>query len=940
MTSNTTPRTSYQRKSAALHCVLTAVLIVFLTSHAYSAKSAKSAKRTIVTVSLEHKIPVELNASGIGKREIDIVFKDSITYLPMIEMFNYLGVKVSLDSFALEIRGFYKSADNEIVVDLNTGRTIIGKREYTMSEEDFILTATEVYVRIEVINDMFDLDFNYSPRVLRVDLRKTKDLPAFLTSARRRHFQPLSKRVQIPEPSVYYGREVSFLGAGRFDWTASILYGKTPNGKAQFSARHTGKLGMQMLGGDLTAQLIGNTRLTTGTSSYKNTVHGQIRYPVFSSKILKQIIVGDFYTLGIVPRQVKGIELTNRPFTQRVFFSREVFRGSFEPNTDIELNMTATGRSTIQSDENGSYQYDYPVLYGQGLMEITSYDPWGQARVLRYRMNIPRTVIPEGEIEYSVSSGKLEEASKSFGNSTTMFSNYAIWGVSSDLTIGAKLEYLNLAGGQILRPNGVDTFYVPRLGGLQDTLFRTHLDTTNSSSRKMYSAITATTLLYRGLALDAMIAPSAFSRLGLDWVFPSNARVSLSGFQYSRNSIFNVDRRFNSVELQATSPFDINGAAHIVPEFFGGITNYENSRERDIQVGASAAFSFFYPRISSQYTWRSDNITGKKDSLTVHLTSLSVGASLPGGVSLISELIFDHLNSKILTYRAAFTKRFSNSFLFSASYLGSSSYNNLGVRFEYLFPFVRTQGTISRGSSPGGSSQTQYTMYGSGSVSYDPNTPSFYFQNQPSYVGYGGIDINPFLDVNGNGKLDKGESRIDPVRVYIENATRSKYLNSQTRTLSGKKLTIDRIPTYEEYDVYLDPQSMENPVWVPEYGSVRLLSEPNYVRRINFPVVSGGTVRGNIKSTGGIGKPVEGIKIILTLIQSETKRKYIRTTSSFSTGEFEFNQVAPGIYRIEIDGNQLQILGYTAEPINRQVDVVARPEGDNINGVDFIINIK
>lgn len=48
------------------------------------------------------------------------------------------------------------------------------------------------------------------------------------------------------------------------------------------------------------------------------------------------------------------------------------------------------------------YQFNLPIIYGEGNMEIHAYDPWGQERVLRYRLNVPRTLLPPGDIEYSL----------------------------------------------------------------------------------------------------------------------------------------------------------------------------------------------------------------------------------------------------------------------------------------------------------------------------------------------------------------------------------------------------------------------------------------------------------------------------------------------------------------------------------------------------------
>ena len=836
----------------------------------------------------DHRVPIELDAKYIGTKDLEIVFKDSTAYLPAVETFTFLGIKASFDTSAMLLRGFYKSPDTEYVVDAGKGKVQVGKRGLPLTDQDYLISLPEMYLRIGLINDMFDLDFTYTPRRLRVELHKIYDLPAFQAAQRKRRMQQLAqRRFELEEPAVIYGREVEFIGGERLDWNTTFQYNPATR---LASAHYTLALGSQFMGSDVTANLVGSAR----PDLYTNDLRGQARFPVFNTSAVRQVIAGDFVTSDIQPRLVTGVEITNRPFTQRILFTREVFHGQFEPGADIELSGSGVGNRVLQSDMAGSYQFDFPTLYGQGILEVRAYDPWGQVSVTRYRMNVPRDVLPEGEMEYSLSSGRIRPPVNILQSS-----NYIRWGVSSNLTVGAKLDYEDLS----------------------------------NTRRKFYGAITATSVLFSGLAFNAMVAPSAFSQAAFDWIFPSNADLSLIGTHYSRNLFFNPTQEVDDIQVRASAPIDRN-SVHLAPSLLYEQLNYESYRDRLLQAGLSAIVSIFSPSINTEVIWHKDDTKGAT-VVSTQQTNASVGIPLPAGAFFVSGVTYDHLEHRVQPFQAQFIKRFPSSFQLVVSYIRNAfpSYYNIGLRIDYYFPFTRARAT----ASTSGDNQYLYSVAGSGSVAFDPKTTALYFEDVPTRVGFGGVLVRPFLDMNGNGKMDKGEPVIEQSKVIVTNLTRDYLPSYGGGTLFGNRLLFDRTPGYEEYNVYLDPQSLEDPIWVPEYSSVQILSEPNHIRRIDFPVVSGGTVRGNIKISDGITQPAEAFNVIMTLITNGTKRRYVRKASSFSSGEFEFSQVPPGAYRVELDASQLQTLRYFVEPTMRQVEVTAKPEGDVVIGVDFVL---
>ena len=81
------------RVTWAVRCLSVALVAMLFVCQSLASSSSKKVNRISAAEAAEHKIPVEFNAQGIGKKEIDIIFKDSMTYIPVAEAFTFLDRK-------------------------------------------------------------------------------------------------------------------------------------------------------------------------------------------------------------------------------------------------------------------------------------------------------------------------------------------------------------------------------------------------------------------------------------------------------------------------------------------------------------------------------------------------------------------------------------------------------------------------------------------------------------------------------------------------------------------------------------------------------------------------------------------------------------------------------------------------------------------------------
>ncbi len=833
----------------------------------------------------DHKVLVELYPLGLPPLEISVILRDTVAYVPMRETFNYLGIKGDYSPQNGQLTGFFKTPDTSYTVEFQKGRARIDGRSLVVSSDDYILQADTLYLRTGFLNDLFGLDFKYNPRRVRIELKKSRSLPAVLAILRHRRFQALEARqLAVPSPDFYFGREATALGAGRFDWRFNTAF----TGSRFLGTRYGLTLGLQALYGDFTANEIGF--IDHGRN--ENTFRGQYRLPFLDNDALQQIIVGDYLTSGIQIRLVRGVEVTNRPVTQRFNFTREVFHGQFDPHVDIDLLGTAMLPQYQQSNDLGMYSFDVPVIYGQGIVQIDAYDPWGGVQQLYYRMNVPRDMVPEGQFEYSITGAKTRGTPEYYTSS-----DYLKWGVSSDLTMGMKLEYFDL----------------------------------ENSHQKFFPALTATSRLGRSIYLTGSVAPQALSQANLSWLFFKSADLEVTGTQYAQNTFFNPARISNEIFTTVNVPFMLS-TVPVGIGLSGDQTLYNGFTTKNIQTSISFAFQRIAPRLSTLTAWTSTQ--GGSTMTTRRVYELSAAMYLPAGVIVEPDLTYnqlaDNLESILVTVAKSIGQNF-RAYLLYGRFPQLNSYN-IGLNIAYYFPFFRAQ--VGATESQGGT--IQYSSFESGSVGFDPRTRNIYFLNSPTFAGFGGVVVHPYFDANNNGIQDNGEQSIDAARMYYSNMTR----NTPFISLAANRLTLDRLPQYEDFQLYVDQRSLDNPVWVPRFTSFKMLSEPNYIKTVDIPIVTGGTISGSVRIVREKSQvAAEEINIKLTSLSPVAKggTVFTKSMSTFSTGEYEFTPLPPGKYRIELDATQLQTLGFTCDKPSIEVELQPKPEGDVVSNVDFAL---
>ena len=839
-------------------------------------------KQSFSQVTYSERVPVSFRAVGFPEKEINIHIKDSVAYLPAVEVFDYLGIKVKYTAPQMLIQGFYKNKDSTYVIDAGNRTARLGRRTYSLYADDFIIEGNIIYLRTDFVNQFFGLDFAFNPVILRVTLRNTRNLPAYQYQQiiRRNQNQQIRGITDIPEPDITYERDYFYTGAGLFNYSVSSRITST-----RINSVYNFYLGSKVLGNDLelTAQGFYSSKRKS-----EPIIHGTYRIPILDNKYLTQIIAGRVYNPGLFPLDIYSLEITNRPLATRYIQSRDIFSDQLLPNANLRIMGIPRGLTLMQTDSVGHFAIEVPTIYGKGDIEIRAVDRYGQIDIVRYQNNVPYKLLPEGETEYSVLLGKVYNVGNRY-----LSVNSISYGVSSKITVGGHVEYYKLP----------------------------HL------SQNLHAALTSVGRITDGIYVDGLVSPNAYSEVGLNWLPTTAAEISLRRAWYTNNYRMNYFSIYDKWEALMNIPF-LTRSLRL--NAYGSRYQYQDYHDYSLSTSLRGLFRKVSMGIGTRITWRTYEPTNAQN-IPYHISNATLESLLPLSIFFRTQITFDHVRHEVQSIGFDLTRLFFRRLHVNLSFQRYPAIPRyfLGLSLRYYFPFV----TASAKYTYTDNGQSYYNAYLKGSIIFDVPERSIAFSNKTYRGSYGGFRIRPFFDGNNNSVRDEGEEYIDKGRIYIQNRT----LGLSPVALARNIFTSSRLLPYNEFSIYLDPRTLDNPLLVPRYNAVRILSESNYIRDLDIPIVQSGTIRGAVILKDTVDIPLEGISVQLSRRGEGGRTIVLRKSITFSTGEFEFDLLPPGNYIVQVDPAQMELYRFKSQPARRDVVLRAVPEGDIVENINFTL---
>lgn len=770
------------------------------------------------------------------------------------------------------IEALIEPAGTAFAVDADRHRLTIGRLIRVLDSTEIFARDGEVYLAIRPLGAALGLEWAVNWSDLTVSAIDASGLPVAARinrDWRRRRELELGDIRFVPERLIAGPRRT--IDGMVVDYT---IY--APSGRPIRDAAYSTAIGLDVVGGSLTATVQnqsggGRTGLRTDAS------WSIVRR---NDKWLTQLRLGDGIAGGPRPRNLRGVSFGNTPFLRPNQLGEVAFTGDLGPGWQVEAYRGGRMIGFDSVNALGRFSIDAPIAYGENPVDFIAYGPFGEVRRFNRNYRVESNRVPSRHFEYSVAAGACRtDRCRATANADLKY------GLSSRWTLGAGVD-------QFWRPDSVRNLFHP------------------------YAALTGS--LGNAIGLQAELVANAVARVGVRYEPSTRLILMAEGNRFARGvraPILTPEGRTSQVTLsglyrpvEGLGSFYVDGSVDLV---------------RSGQAASSSG------RLGASYQWREVQL----------LPAVRWRRTRNAGIAIAGETTFE-LSTFLLPiprlgrFFGQFTARTTietASRLRPVTLTAYAARNlNRTIRIEAGGGWSRLQGktlalnvaanlatirSLTGLTRAGG--QTVATQFVQGSVLYNRETNQLRLAAGPS-LERAGIAGKVFLDQNGNGRYDQGESPLPNVRVSI---------GMETRFTDGKgEYHLWNVTPYEPAVIAVDSASLASPLWVPTESAVAVEPTPNRYRIVDIPVAPGGVIDGRVvRGNGAIG--VAGIAMSLRNIATGRTR----TIVTFSDGDFYSMGIKPGEYELSLESATATRLAITAAPI--RFEMPAKADGASISGL-------
>ena len=819
------------------------------------------------------EISVFLNVPNVGSGEIDAVIKGSEVYLPVTDLFDFLKIR-NIPSPGLEtITGFFINQETIYSIDRVKNQIQYGKETFNLEPDDLIRTETNLFLRSFFYGEIFGLDCLFDFRNLSVTVNARLELPIIREMRLEEMRQNLTRLKGEEKADTTIGRSYPMFHFGMADWSAIAT--EQINGQAE--ARLNLTLGAIIAGGETTVSLNYNSR-EPFTEKQQYYLWRRVNN---DNKALRQVMVGKVFThaTSSIFDPVVGVQVTNTPTTFRKSFGSYTLNDKTEPGWMVELYVNNVLVDFVKADAAGFFSFEVPLVYGNSLVRLKYYGPWGEERISERNISIPFNFLPKNKLEYYANAGMVEDTLLS------RFSRASVnYGLTRGITIGAGYEYLSSVNSGPLMPFA------------------------NASFR-----------LASNLLLSAEYTYGVRAKGSLSYRLPSNIQFDLNYTKYAKGQTA-ID--FNYLEERKI--------AISVPIRIKKFSAYTRLTVNHLVLPTT---------LYTTGEWLlSGSLWGVNTNLTTYAlfignttptvySNLAFSFRLPGNFTITPQIQYGFTEKKLLTAKLRLEKRVIQNGYLNLSYEHSfmSNFYVGEVGFRYDFKFAQTGFSTRRTNK-----YTTLVQYARGSFISDRKTRYSTADNRAN-VGKGGITILPFIDINANGIRDAGEPKAYGLKLRA----------SGGRIESIEKDTTIRIFSLEPYAdcfIELDQSGFDNITWTLKNKTMSVAVDPNMLKLIEVPIYVVGEASGMVTIDKGEGEPLGLARVIVNFYNSD--QKLTGRTLTEQDGYFSYFGLAPGTFTVRLDTAQMRKLSMISTPDSINFDITANIEGDFIDGLDFTVTMK
>ncbi len=821
------------------------------------------------TIPGHDELNVEMSVPKMGIVEIPVAIQGDDAYLPVQDLFNILQLKnVEISTGLL---GFIIHPDSTYHINYKDREIVYRNETYSLKESDIIESPTGNYLKSDYFGKVFGLHTNFSFRSLSVNFETDKELP-FIRDMKRKEIRENLDRVKgVVNTDTIMPRRYPFFKPGFLDW------GITSTQQTQFTNDNRLNLGLgtMFLGGETNVRLNYSTRVPFNS---RNQFY-QWRLVNNYSKFFKQVSAGRINTQATSSlfAPINGVQVSNSPFQNRRSFGTFTLSDFTEPRWTVELYVNNALVDFTVADASGFYTFEVPLMYGNTVVDLRFYGPYGEERTEERMINIPYNFVPKNEFEYTLSAGILENDENDRFSRLNM--NY---GLNNAITLGGGVEYLSdVSSGEVM-------------------------PFVNASAR------VASGLLFSGEYMYGVKGEALLS-----YHTPESLQIDLNYIKYDEDQ--------TAIRLNYLEERKISISAPIRTKAF-----YMFSRLSLNQILLPATkFTTAQLLLSGGFMGVSTNLTtygvfnSRVDNPTIY-SSLSQTYRLPYKLIFSPRVQYDvsrntFTNLNIDLERPVFKNGFAN-----------VGYENNFRRDQHIFEFgLRYSFDMAQTSfsSRIGRNNSSYVESAQGSILLDDNTGYVMARNRTS-VSRAALTLVPFLDLNWNGQKDPMEPGVPGLKLS----------NRQGNVSYNKDRTVIRITELQPYVdllLQLDPMSLDNIAWKIPNPKIAVHTTPNHFQEIYVPIQVLGEVAGMVYFKDESGTRGQG-RIIINILDAEGNQA--ARILSEGDGYFTHLGLPPGKYTAQVDAEQLQNIGYEASPEKMEFEIGVDEYGDIVDTLEFTLS--
>jgi hypothetical protein len=577
-----------------------------------------------------------------------------------------------------------------------------------------------------------------------------------------------------------------------------------------------------------------------------------------------------------------GIALSNRPLNQPSSFDRHTLQGNLPPGWDVELYYNEALVGFQQSRPDGKYSFeDQPLAYGPNEFRLVFHGPLGQLRVERQSFLLEASAVPRGQLYYDVAAHHDQYGQQ---RALARFE----WGLG---------EHLNATGGWQR---------VPVAGGGEQGYASLGL-------RSYWNAFILSGDAVRAADGGKLAQLALKTRLGN--VALSASRARFDGFTSELFGRSPDPVRFRD-ELRVEGAVAASGGLFLPLAVEARRDTLASQKENVLVQGRVSAYRDG-TAVSSALRWQSLE-----------------GAKIADGVVQVSRRVAGIGLSGQLQYLLSPRTALGSAAISADRYLADGYLVNLGLMRMFDSGAVRLNGALNKSLGSVGFGVNGYYSkrheYGAGvqffmALGREPRSGRMMTDAQPM-ASMGSASVRMFLDKDLNGKMDGADEPLKGVGFTINGG------NHLARTNADGIAYLARLPAYQNVDLALDPNTLEDPQWQPQAKGVRIVPRPGRVNEVDFPVSITGEIDGTTWFLAkGKRRPIGDLQLELL----DGAHKLVATRTSASDGYYVITGVLPGDYWLRVSPAQLERLGLADTGMQA---ITIRLDGTVLNGRDFFVH--